>query len=93
MSSGSGSASGPVSIDRHQPVDVQSAGDVDVDDAGVRVRRADDRRGQRVAAEVVEVRPAAHEQSAVLDPLDRLAEHLRHELNSAARRTAATMFW
>jgi hypothetical protein len=82
-----------VGVDRGDPVDVEGAGDVDVDDAGVRVRRAHHRRGQRVVAQVVQERPAAGEQPAVLAAVHRFAEHPGHEASSAARRTAARMFW
>ena len=82
-----------VGVDGDQPVDVEGRGDVDVEDPRVRVWRADQGGRQRVVAQVVEVSACPHDEAAVLDPLDRLAEHLGHRDSSAARRTAATMFW
>ena len=80
-----------------------AAGDVDAEDPGVRVRAADERGGERVVAEVVEVGAVAAEQAVVLQASDRLAEHRGHwpasrrssasRFSSAARRTALTMFW
>ncbi len=63
-----------VGVDRDQPVDVQGRGDVDVDDARVRVRTADERRLQRVVPQVVEVAPATGDQPGVLDARDPLPE-------------------
>src|SRR5919204_43287 len=48
-----------------ETVDVESAGHIDVGDAGVRVRGPDERGGQRVAAEVVEVPALAQDQPRV----------------------------
>ena len=58
-----------VGVDRDQAVDVERVGDVDVDDAGVRVRAAQERGGQRLVAEVVEVAAVAGGQAQVLPAL------------------------
>ena len=69
----------------------------------MRVRAADERGGERVVPEIVEIATVPAEQAIVLQPRDRLAEHRGHgrasrfgpaaRINSAARRTAFTMFW
>ncbi len=88
-----------VGVDRDEPLDVEGAGGVDVGDPRVGVRAADERGGERVQAEVVEEVRAAGHQLHVLDPLHGLAEQLRRHaspawrVSSAARSTAATMFW
>ena len=89
-----------VGVDRHQAFDVQRVRDVDVDHSGVGMRAADERRREGVVPEVVEITAVAGEQPWVLDPRDAFAEELgRHDalsrsrFSSAARRTAATMFW
>ncbi len=80
-------------------VEVEDVADVDVDDAGVRVRRAQHRAVQHVGAgrQVVDVRAEAAQEPLVLDALDRLAHQLGgHEdsrWSSAARSTDRTMFW
>jgi hypothetical protein len=92
-----------VRVDGDQALDADRVGDVDVDDAGVRVRAAHERRRQRLVADVVEVAALPGQQPRVLEPRDRLAERPgRHDgatspaasaRSSAARRTDATMFW
>ncbi len=90
-----------VGVDGDDALDVERAGDVDVEHPRVGVRAADERRGQRAAPQVVEVAAATREQPRVLDPGDPLAEELRgHERasacsrrSSAARSTAFLMFW
>jgi hypothetical protein len=90
-----------VGVDRHQPVDVERVGDVDVADPGMRVRAAHEGDLERVVAEVVEIATLTGEQTRVLTSLDRLPEHLRGHgaprsglsASSPARSTAATMFW
>ena len=89
ISSGSGSPTRPgevlVGVDADDALDVERVGDVDVDDAGVGVRAADEGRGEGVVAEVVEVAAAAGDEARVLLALDRRAEHLRrHALLLAA---------
>ena len=61
-------------VDRLDAVDLPRVVDVDVDDAGVGVRAADEGRREGAAAEVVEVAAVAGEQARVLAPLDLLAE-------------------
>jgi hypothetical protein len=87
-------------VDRYQAVDLQRPAHVDVGDAGVGVRAAYERRRERVLPEVVEVAALPGQQAGVLDPGDPLPEQLRRlpgaaawRLSSAARTTAATMFW
>ena len=86
-----------VGVDRDQAVDLERVGHVDVDDAGMGVRAADERHLERVVAEVVEVATAADEQPGVLRPRYRRAEqpgrHACSRRSSAARSTEATMFW
>jgi len=48
-----------VGVDGNQALDVECVADVDVDDAGVRMRAAQERGGQRVMPEVVKVPPIA----------------------------------
>jgi hypothetical protein len=80
-------------------VEVEDVRDVDVEDPGVGVRRAEDGgvQGGRPDEHVVDVAAATAEEALVLDARHLLAEELRgHEAppwSSAARRTAATMFW
>jgi hypothetical protein len=81
-------------VDGHQTGRVERGRHVDVHDPGVRVRAADERRGQRAGTQVVQVRPAPADQPGVLPARDRLPEELRHcWASSAARNTALTMFW
>ena len=87
-----------VGVDRHQAVHLDPVGDVDVEDPGVGVRAADERHLVRVVAEVVEVAAVPGDQPRVLAPPDPGAEQLgghapSPRLISAARCTAATMFW
>jgi hypothetical protein len=63
-----------IGVDGDQTLNRQGVGDVDVDDAGVRVRAAQERGGQRVVAEVVQVPAVAGGQAQVLLPQDRRAE-------------------
>ena len=78
MSTGSGSAdpAGEVlpGVDRLDAVDLPRVVDVDVDDAGVGVRAADEGGREGAVAEVVEVAAVAGEQARVLAALDLLAE-------------------
>ena len=87
-----------VGVDRDQALDLEGSRDVDVDDPGVGVRAAHERCSQRVLTEVVQVATTTGEQPRVLDPRHPLPEQLLGHgaaafLISAARRTAATMFW
>ena len=99
---GSGSAIGPVRSSwvqtRWTPSTSSTAGDVDVDDPGVGVRRPQHGRVQDVLADgdVVDVAALAAQEALVLDPLDPLAEHPRghrtsSSASSAARSTDLTM--
>ena len=106
ISSGSGSAIGPVrsswvhtDVD---PLDVEHVADVDVDDARVGVGRAQDGGVEHALADqhVVGVPALPAEEALVLDARDLGAEQLgRHGVTgslraiSAARSTALTMFW
>ena len=65
-----------VGVDRQHAVDLDGVGDVDVDDAGVGVRAAHERRRQGVLAQVVEVAAPAGHEPGVLLALDGSAEHL-----------------
>src|SRR5699024_1510932 len=60
--------------DRHDAVDVDGPGDVDVDDPGVGVRAADERGGQGLVAEVVQVAAVAADEPGVLAALDARAD-------------------
>jgi hypothetical protein len=89
-----------VGVDRHQAVDVERSGRVDVDDACVGVRAAHEGDTQRARSDVVEEVRGPGDQPGVLDPLHPLAEQPgRHDVappsrvSSAARSTEATMFW
>jgi hypothetical protein len=89
-----------IGVDRDQAIDVEGGTHVDVGDAGMGVRAPYERGGEGVLPEVVEVAATPGQQSGVLDPGDPLTEELgRHagaaasRLSSAARSTAATMFW
>ena len=90
MISGSGSANSPVEVlvgvDGVDAVDVERAGDVDVDDPRVRVVGADERRVRGVRLEVVGVAALADEQPVVLAPLDALAEQSRRHAPPSHRR-------
>jgi hypothetical protein len=66
-----------VGVDRDQALDVQRRLDVDVEDAGVRVRRPHEGGGQGGVPDVVEVAALADDQPGVLAPADRLPEELR----------------
>jgi hypothetical protein len=66
-----------VDVDRDQALDVQRRLDVDVEDAGVRVRATHEGGGQSRRADVVEVAALADDQPGVLAPADRLPEELR----------------
>jgi hypothetical protein len=90
--------------DGHQAVDVEGVGHVDVEYAGVREWAAHERGGQRTVAEVIQVPTLTAQQARVLPARDPLPDHLcRHGVrpsrpaadadSSAARSTAATMFW
>jgi hypothetical protein len=93
-----------VGVDGDEAVDVQGTGHVDVDDAGVRVRGPDERRRQRLAAQIVQEPTLAGEQPGILAALDGPPEFARPHQDSpgdasaagdssAARWTALMMFW
>ncbi len=80
-------------------VELEHLVDLDVDDPGVRVRRAEHGGVQRggVDRDVVDVPALAAEQPLVLDPLHlgahQLGGHDSPSFRTAARSTAFTMFW
>ena len=84
--------------DEMHALDVEDVRDVDVDDARVGVRRAEDGGMEDVAPRqhVVDVPALAAQEPLVLDPLDPLAEqlgaHRRSSAIAAARSTDFTMF-
>ena len=89
-----------VGVDRDDPRDLDRVHHVDIQDARVRVRTADEGSGQRALPEVVQIATVAGHQTQVLLSLDRGTEHPgghppapRSRTISAARSTDLTMFW
>ena len=85
-------------VDRHQPIDVERVGNVDVDDSGMSMRASDERGSEGGVTEVVEVATLAGEQPGVFAAGDRFPHRARAHTRasrriSAARSTEATMFW
>ena len=80
-----------VGVDGVDAFDGERAGDVDVDDAGVRVVRAHEGGVGGMGREVVGVAAVAGEQTPVLAALDALAEAHRSSSSAAAARTARTI--
>ena len=78
-------------VDGVDAVDGERAGDVDVDDPGVRVVRAHEGGVGGVGLEVVGVPAVAGQQPGVLAALDALAEAHRSSSSAAAARTARTI--